>query len=212
LPSPSSAPGVFVTPKSGASLKDYFGYDNGRVNIFGNPEVSYAAAFSHYAGRHENAVLRWTANVETWGEAYSEVAEFVPTSQFLYNTGWYLGGQDLIYRPDDFGWDLTRNFASIRVRTCTIQTPDGLFDITSMIDTSLGEPYALSVIPRYSYQLHCEADLVEDDSGKLLLHFGRSAMGTPREDAESALLRQADSTGDPANRIMVGQPACRHAS
>jgi hypothetical protein len=168
---PSSASAVFVAPKSGSSIKDYFGYDNGRVAIFGNQDVNYVVAFSHYAGRHENAALRWTADEETWGEAFSEVAEFVPTSQFLYNTGWYLGGHDTLYRPGDYGWDMTRDFGSISVRSCTIQTPDGLFDITSMIDPSLGEPYALSVVPWYSYHLHCEADMVDDDSGRLLFHF-----------------------------------------
>ncbi len=161
----------FTPPRSGPALNRYFGYDNGRAAVFGNRAFAAMVSFSPYAGRHQNAALRWIARVENWGEAYDEVAEFVPAGPFLYNTGWYPGGSDNMYHPGDFGWNLARNFASIHVRQCTIKTPAGLFDITSMIDPSLGEPYALSVIPPYSYHLHCEADLIDDDSGTLLFQF-----------------------------------------
>jgi hypothetical protein len=171
LETPSAQSRVFVAARSGSPLERFFGYDNGRVAIVGSQESRFVVTFTPYAGRHRNAALRWSAEVGNWGEAFSEVAEFVPTNLFLYNAGWYPGGADGMFHPGHFSWDLGRNFASIHVRACTIQTPAGLFDITSQIDPSLGEPYALSVIPPYTYHLHCEADLVDDDSGKPLLRF-----------------------------------------
>jgi hypothetical protein len=164
-------PHGFIAPASGPALERYFAYRNGRAALVGNDHSSAIVAFSAYAGRNQAAVLRWIASAENWGRAYNEVAEFVPAGDFLYNTGWYTGDHDRLYHPGDFGWNLSRHFASIHVTTCAIQTPAGSFDLSHMIDPRLGEPYALSTIPSYSYSLHCEADLVDDDSGALLFHF-----------------------------------------
>jgi hypothetical protein len=144
------APRVFVPPRSGPLFGRYFGYSNGRAALQGTNKSASVVAFSSYPGRHGNAVLRWIARAECWGEAYHEVAEFVPSGTFLYNTGWYLGGADNMYHPGGFGWDLSRDFALICVHRCAIQTPDGWFDIMPMLDPVLGEPYALSVIPSFS--------------------------------------------------------------
>jgi hypothetical protein len=162
---------VFVPPRSGRPFDRYFGFNGQRAAIVGNRNVTAVVAFTPYGKRHQNAALRWIASVEDWGEAYNEVTEFVLTPTFLYNSGWYPGGADNMYHPAHFGWDLERHFASVRAHSCTIRTPDGLFDLTPLIDPRLGEPYALSIIPPYPYQLHFEGDLVDDDSGTLLLHY-----------------------------------------
>jgi hypothetical protein len=167
----SGVPPVFIAPTSGPALERYFGCRNGRAALVGNAHSSSIVAFSAYTSRHPTAVLRWIGSSENWGRAYNEAAEFVPAGEFLYNTGWYTGGHDGLYHPGDFGWDLSRHFASIHVTQCTIQTPAGSYDLTHTIDPGLGEPYALSIVPPYSYNLHCEADLVDDDSGALLFHF-----------------------------------------
>ena len=165
------APRFFVPPQSGPLVGRYFGYNIGRAALHGTSKSASVVAFSAYSGRHQNAVLRWIARAECWGGAYHEVAEFVPTRTFLYNTGWYPGGADNMYHPGDFGGNLSRDFASIRVQQCSIQTPDGWFDITPMLDPALGEPYALTVVPPYSYRLHCEAELVQNDTGRVLFQF-----------------------------------------
>ena len=182
----------FIPEASGVPFGQYFQYNMRRGVTFGTTDAAVGqAAFGPSNGLHSNGFLRYSANVGDWGTAYTEVAEFVPGTEFLYLTGWYPGGADSKYRPTDFGNDMKKHFASIHTTKAAITTPGGTFDILPQLEASLGEPYALLSVPSYSYSIQFEGDLTNNDTGEVIYHFSHATKWDPPQSSNNPLFDQA---------------------